>query len=226
MRPALPLITLGIVAVAGAVAVLMWSRYADPEWTGRADLQSASIVGRVLDEHGKPMPNVELMWSAFAASSRMGLESAFRTVARTTSAADGSYRFSSLDEVQGFVAADPSTSHCEGRTGEFSPRNGFEARIDVIVEPISSALVVRGKLLRADGSPAFPWFVRLTGGTWFTKWEGAASSREDGSFEVVLPFALDEVELTSVAFETGAALAPPIKLRPGEDVTLRVDGPK
>lgn len=227
MRSFLPVLVLGVITLVFVGASLLpWLRLADPEWIANGDAEAANVVGAVRDAKGQPVPGVEVVWYSEATDVGSGGMTAFSGGVRATTGADGTYRFASLPTTNGFVALDEAKSKWEGRTGEFEPRKGFDARIDVAAVPVASARSVRGRLLLADGKPAALWMVTARVSTWFTAWQGGGTTSADGAFEIVLPWDEDDAELTWVPLDGSLPVSEPVHVRPGEAVEVRVGAGK
>lgn len=227
MRSYLPLLVLAVITlVLVGASLLSWLRFADPEWIAHEGSETAGVVGTVRNAKGEPVPAVEVVWYAEATDVSSGGMSAFSGGVRATTGADGVYRFEALPTTNGFVAIDEAKSKWEGRTGEFEPRKGFDARIDVEAVPVGDARSVRGRLLLADGRPATLWMVTARVRTWFTMWQGGGTTSADGAFEIVLPWEDDDVELTWVPLDGSVPASEPVHVPPGDAGELRVGAGK
>lgn len=227
MKSIVPLILVLLVAV-GVLgsSVLKWMRQADPVWTAHADQGTASITGKVALGDGRPVPGIEVIWYAEADAGSHGTVTAFGGELRARTAADGVFRFDSVPLRNGFLGIDEAQAKHGGRTGEFVPRAGYDAVLDVAAEPVDERRILKGRLLTADGAPAVQMLVVASTGSLVTTWQYGTSTDDAGGFEILLPWAADEVELKWRPLDDSAPYCEPVAVKPGPGIEVRMQPKK
>lgn len=196
-RPVLLFAALAIVAVAGAILVLPRLRMANVTLVPHGDPQRAAVAGRVLKPDGTPLAGASVTWFHQEGERRLLGATMFRGGdLRTTTAADGTFRFDTVPPVEGHASLGDAACGHEGSSGHVLPQLGSRTEgLELRSVAISADRWLRGHLRRPDGTPAAFAQVQLRANGFLRNWQGSTSADADGAFVILGPWSGAEVEL-------------------------------
>jgi hypothetical protein len=188
-RTILAAATLLLVAAAFLILPAMQAEPVDHEPHG--DPATAAIVGRLLDEHDRPLGNVTIR--CLQPTDHAAMATLHHDTATTTTAADGTFRCEGLSGREASVRIDDPNQRIEGSSGRIELRPGHTATgLVVRARPIPAARQLRGRLRLANGEPAAHRFVVVGETTWLGQWQVTAATDAEGRFELLAPHARAE----------------------------------
>lgn len=223
-RPLLLFAALAVVAMmlGGAIFVLPRLRMANVTLVPHGDPQRAAVTGRILKPDGTPLAGASVAWFHQEGERRLFGATLFRGGdLRTTTAADGTFRFDAVPPVEGHATLDDTACGHEGTSGHVLPQLGSRVEgLELRSTAIAADRWLRGRLRRPDGTPAAFVFVQASTEGMLSNWQSGASSDADGAFAILGPWSGAEVELVFRPHE-----GEPVPLGThllGETVDLRV----
>lgn len=196
-RPVLLFAALAVVAVAAAILVLPRLRMAKVTLVPHGDPQRAAVAGRVVKPDGTPLAGASVTWFHQEGERQLFGATMFRGGdLRTTTAADGTFRFDAVPQVEGHAALDDDTCGHEGSSGHVLPQLGSRVEgLELRSAAIAADRWLRGRLRRPDGTPAAFAHLQARAHGLLRNWQGSTSADADGSFVILGPWAGAEVEL-------------------------------
>ena len=198
-RPVLSYAALALVALAVLATLLMLPRLrmANVSLVPHGDPQRAAVAGRVLKPDGTPLAGAGVTWFHQEGERRLFGATMFRGgELRTTTAADGTFRFDAVPPVEGHAALGDAACGHEGSSGHVLPQLGSRVEgLELRSTTIAADRWLRGRLRRTDGTPAAFVFVQARAYGLLSNWQGGASSDAEGRFAILAPWADGELEL-------------------------------
>lgn len=198
-RPVLLFAALVLVALAVLATILLVPRLrmANVTLVPHGDPQRAAVAGRVLKPDGTPLAGADVTWFHQDGEPRLFAATMFHGGdLRTTTAADGTFRFDAVPPVDGYVALGDAACGHEGKSGHVLPQLGSRIEgLELRSAAIAADRWLRGRLRRPDGTPAAFAHLQARADGLLRNWQGSTSADADGSFVILGPWAGAEVEL-------------------------------